>query len=177
MWNLTLWHRGLIIWILIWYLGPISTSLLPGASASFDVSDRASVCKGGRNNQRRTSFCFALRLWAPAAESRIHRCVYACGANCLQNLTWPIITATWTRQTHLSAPRWSRALCWQTAAGRAWPPSATPWRSPPQRCRTWRPTWLTERQRESITGQKKSNLNESKAYCTDGIDSMSRPLR
>lgn len=52
------------------YLGPISTSFSPLPSESFGVSDSGSTCSGGRNNQRRTSFCSALRLLQPAGESR-----------------------------------------------------------------------------------------------------------
>lgn len=48
------------------YLGPISTSFSPLPSVSFGVSDSGSSCSGGRNNQRRTSFCSALRLLQPA---------------------------------------------------------------------------------------------------------------
>lgn len=48
------------------YLGPISTSFSPLPSVSFGVSDSGSSCSGGRNNQRRTSFCSAPRLLQPA---------------------------------------------------------------------------------------------------------------
>lgn len=52
------------------YLGPISTSLASLSSVRFCFSDSSTACRGGRNNQRRTSFCSAFRLSQPAAESQ-----------------------------------------------------------------------------------------------------------
>ena len=52
------------------YLGPISTSFSPLPSVRFGFSDSGSACRGGRNNQRRTSLCSTLRLSHPAAESK-----------------------------------------------------------------------------------------------------------
>lgn len=50
------------------YLGPISTSFCPLPFVSFGSSDSGSICSGGRNNQRTTSFCSALRLLQPVWE-------------------------------------------------------------------------------------------------------------
>lgn len=138
--------EGSTFFRLLWvyrYLGPISTSFSPQASASFGVSDSGSTCSGGRNNQRRTSFCSALRLLQPAGESRrtqgqrgrTDRRLWSSG--CVRSLYTSVsFKPLGLLRAHLSTPHCSTAQWWLTAAGRAWLPSVRLSSPQPHHCRT-----------------------------------------
>lgn len=121
------------------YLGPISTSFCPLPSVSFGSSDSGSICSGGRNNQRTTSFCSALRLLQPVWE-RQKKSLDMC-QTVMQLHLWVSSRQT---DTHLSAPRCSTALWWLTAGGRAWLPSVRLSHSQLHYCRTWPQPWLMD---------------------------------
>lgn len=167
-----MWHSSFIrLCGCIRYLGPISTSFSSLPSVRFGFSDSGSACRGGRNNQRRTSFCSAPRLSQPAAESgkkqwqcvtekkrkkktegvwenlhKVNLCVSQSSLflRCLQP---PASSSDKLFHTHLSAPHCSTAPTRSTAGGRAWLLSVRLSHSPLHYCRTSLQPWLTERQR------------------------------